>query len=330
MTAWRSAIGRVQPSVAWLVPANALLFLTLSVTQRQFLTDVNLGAMATSFAVSVVIAMSQMVVIAAGGMNLSIGSIGSISGLAACFLMASGVAVVAAIAIGLVIGVAAGGLNGLLVDRFGLSPFIVTLATASVFSGITLGFTQSQPITGLPAEFRSMGQASYGGIPALLLLAATAAVLVALVFRYTGFGRRILAFGGNPSATALAGVRTSGLNVGVHALSGALAAWAGILLLARIGQGQPDIGGDWLLPSFAAPIIGGTLLAGGYLSVTGTALAAALLTQVSTAVVFLGIDPFWSQLMQGAIIVFAAVLDRVRPWTVRRPPRAGIRSEATA
>lgn len=314
------------PSVLWLVPANVLLFVTLVVTQKDFVTATNFRTLMSAFAVTAVVALSQMVVIAAGGMNLAVGAIGAAAGLFSSFLMANGAPVWVALLVCLATGLACGALNGWIVAQFGLSSFIVTLATASVFTGITLGLTASQPIVGLPAEYRQLGQGTFLGIPYVGFFFLAAALLVYVVFFRLGVGRQILAYGGNPGATDLAGVPRWQIQTAVHGISGLLAALAGWMLLAQIGQGQPDIGSDWLLGSFAGPIIGGTLLAGGSMSILGTCLAVALLTQVSSAVIFIGLDPFWVLFLQGAIIVVAAVLDRlrIRDRPARRAPAAPI------
>jgi len=315
-----NTFGRLPASVTWLLPTNVLLFVVLAATQERFLTRLSMDALLSNLAITVAISLGQMVVIAAGGMNLALGSIGALAGLASCYLMLhSGMPVVLSVCVGLIVGAVSGALNGLLVARFNLSAFIVTLATASVFTGIALGLTQDQPIAPLPASFLEIGTGSLGGLPMLFILGVVAAALVAWICRFTHFGRQLVALGGNSDAATLAGMATRKIIVGVHVLSGVLAAWAGILTMARLGQGQPDIGSDWLLSSFAAPIIGGTLFTGGYLSVSGTFLGAGLLTLVSTAAVFVRINPDWVQVIQGLVVVGAAVLDRARLRLALRP-----------
>jgi ribose transport system permease protein len=307
-----------------LVAVNLALFVWLAVTQDAYLSDRNIQTLLSNLSIVALIGLAQMVVIAAGELNLALGAAGSLSALAACSLMVNvGVPVPLAMAAGVVTGAMCGAFNGYVIGQFGLSSFIVTLATASVFTGVALGFSEAQPITGLPTGFVDLGHETVFGVPRTLLLAAIAAVALAVFFRKCGLGRQILAYGGNSEATELSGLRRLDVMVAVQAISGAVAGWAALLLTAQIGQGQPDVGRDWLLPSFAAPIIGGTLLAGGSLSVTGTCLAALLLTQVGSAIVFIGLDPFWVQFVQGTIIVAAAFFDRTRG-------RAGRRARSSA
>jgi ribose transport system permease protein len=300
-------------SVIWLLPTNIAIFVLLSATQSQFFTAINAETLMGSLAITAIIAMAQMVVIAAGGLNLALGSIGAISGMSSCYLMVyTSMPMPLTLIVGILVGALCGSLNGFIVAQFRLSPFIVTLASASLFSGVVLGLSRSRPITNLPVSFQSLGQSKLGFVPVTFILFFLTASFVAWLFFFTGLGRQILAVGGNAPATELAGLGRRRTVIAVHCLSGTLGAWAGILLLAQVGQGAPDIGTDWLLSSFAAPIIGGTLLAGGYLTVFGTCLGAALLTQVASAVVFMQLNPFWVQFIQGLIIVGAAVLDRMR------------------
>ena len=308
-----SSTARLPPSVTWLAPANLFLFGLLAATQSNFFTETNFAALLSSIGLTIAISLGQMVVIASGGMNLALGSIGALAGLTCCYLLAHfKVPLPVGLLGGLVAGGLAGWVNGAIVGRFRLSAFIVTLATASVYTGLVLGLTQAQPIGGLPQTFVNIGYQSLLGIPYIFLLAIAAAVVVAFVMSRTAFGRQVLAFGGNSDAAQLLGLRTKRTLGAAHLLSGLLGAWAGILAMAQLGQGQPAVGSDWLLSSFAAPIIGGTLFTGGYLSVAGTCLGAALLGLVSSGAVFLNISSSWVQFLQGAVVVAAAVLDRLR------------------
>ena len=136
-------------------------------------------------------------------------------------------------------------------------------------------------------------------MPVLLLVMLAIGAVLWFVFSRVGLGRQILAVGANPRAAELAGVPVNRSRIVVHALAGFLAAFAGIILTARLGVAQPSIGNDWLLSSFAAPIIGGTLLSGGYLSVPGVIAGALLLTLVANGLIQLNIDPYWTQLFSG-------------------------------
>jgi ribose transport system permease protein len=303
--------------------AVIVLAALLSLSAPKFLSPDNFQVIAYSVANLAVVAFAQMVVLAAGGMDLSVGAIGGLTAVIVGGLMeALHVPPALAILAGLSLGVMAGALNGYLVVRTGLSAFIVTLATASVFTGINLGITSGQPFYYLPDSFKAIGGWTVMDVPALLLITLVLGAALWFVFRRVGLGRQILAVGANPRAAELAGVPVNRSRIIVHAIAGFLAAFAGIILTARLGVAQPTIGNDWLLSSFAAPIIGGTLLSGGYLSVPGVIAGALLLTLVANGLIQLNIDPYWTQLFSGSMILAAGGIDRLRALNIQRIERA--------
>jgi ribose transport system permease protein len=294
----------------------------LAFAAPNFATADNFEVIAYGVANLAVVAFAQMVVLAAGGMDLSVGAMGGLTavvvgGLMEAWKLPPEVAILA----GLLLGLVGGALNGILVVRSGLSAFIVTLATASVFTGLNLGLTSGRPFYYLPDRFKAIGSWTVAGVPILLLVMLAIGAVLSFVFRQVGIGRQILAMGANPRAAELAGVPVERSRIVVHALAGFLASLAGIILTARLGVAQPSIGNDWLLSSFAAPIIGGTLLSGGYLSIPGVIAGALLLTLVANGLVQLNIDPYWTQLGSGLIILGAGGIDRVRSLNIGRLER---------
>jgi ribose transport system permease protein len=290
-----------------------LLALALSLSTHTFATAENFKVIALGAAVTVVVGLAQMVVVGAGGLNLSVGATGGLVAVVCGSLMNSfAMPPIAAVAAGLAVGTLAGGLTGAVIVRGAFSPFIVTLAAGSILTGIALGITQSVPYYNLPDDFQALGTATVLGVPVIFLVALVVAGLLGFVFRYASFGRQILAFGANPRAAELGGVPLARLQVAIYALSGFLSAWASVLLIARLGDGDPAVGRDWLLVSFAAPIIGGTRLAGGYVSVVGTVLGALLLATLVNGLVHWNANVFFVQLISGGIILAAGGIERVR------------------
>ena len=278
-----------------------------------FLSAFNIFVLLQTLALSTLIALSQMIVIALGQMNLSVGAIGglvaiSFSGAMQVWGMPPALAVVA----GLLLGGACGAVNGTLTARVGLSAFIVTLATMASFKGINLGITQAQPFYDIPDSVKAAGNAAFGPVPVLLIPALAAAALVGWMFASLPIGRQILAVGGNAHAAELSGVRVNRAVIVTHVLSGVLAAAAGMMAVARLQLGQPTIGDDWLIPSFAAPVIGGTVLSGGHVSVAGTVCGVALVALIGQALVLFRVDPYFVQLLLGLLILAAVGLSRVR------------------
>ena len=285
----------------------------LALTTHSFASLENIEVVAKAAAVTIVVGLAQMVVIGAGGMNLAVGATGGIVSVICGSLMNSlGVNPMLAVVAGLLGGTLSGAVIGAIIVRGGFSPFIVTLAGGSILTGIALGITQSVPYYHLPDDFQTLGEAELVRIPVMFWIAILIAVVLAVIFRSVSFGRQILAFGANPRAAELSGVPIGRLTISVYTLSGFLAACAAVLLIARLGDADPVIGKDWLLASFAAPIIGGTRLAGGQVSVLGTVLGALLLGILANGLVHWNVDVFFVQLISGAIILAAGGIETIR------------------
>lgn len=285
----------------------------LSLSTSAFLTEFNWFVLLRSVCVSLLVAFSQMVMLGVGQLNLSVGALGGLVAIVTGGLMeAWGWPTVPAVLAALVVGTAAGCLNGWLTVRTGINGFIVTLATASAFAGINLGITQAVPFYNLPADFVAFGNGRLGLFPLLLIVPIIVTVLLVIFFSRTVQGRYLLAVGGNSHAAELSGISVSRAIVVAHALSGLLAAAAGVLAVAQLGSAQPTIGNDWLVISFAAPIIGGASLAGGAISITGTVIAVLLVGLIQNAMVLLAVDPYWVTFLLGALILIAVWINRYR------------------
>jgi len=289
-------------------------FVALAIaTSGNLLSAGTLEAFFRFLAVPIVIGLSQMVVLAVGQMNLSVGALTGFCAMAAAWLMLEAglpapLAVLAALLLGLVVGVA----NGALVVLTRINGFIVTLATMTIIQGLRYGVNGPDTFQGYSAGLRSFGRASILGLPAVFLVAVAVAVLVGLFFARTVPGRQLLASGGSPFSARLSGISNDRSLIIAHALSGLLAGVAAVLTVAASGSVNATIGDDLLLPSFAAPIIGGVALTGGMVSVTGTLLAAFLVRLVDVMQAQFGINPRWVDLIIGAVVLGAVLLGTVR------------------
>lgn len=287
--------------------------IALSLATPNFLTEFNGFVLLRSVCVSLLVAFSQMIMLGVGQMNLSVGALGGLVAVLFGGLMERfGVPVPLAILIALVLGGLAGLVNGVMTVRTGINGFIVTLATASAFAGINLGLTKAIPFYEMPASLVAFGNGRIGPFPYLLIVPAIVTVLLAIFFARTVQGRYMLAVGGNAHAAELSGVSPSRIVTLAHVLSGLLAAAAGILAVAQLGSAQPTIGSDWLVISFAAPIIGGASLQGGHISIAGTVIAVLLIGLIQNAMVLLAVDPYWVTFLLGALILAAVWINRYR------------------
>lgn len=298
----------------------ALFFLAIvafvvlaSTTGGNLLTGDTLRAVFQYLAVPILVGLGQMVVLGVGQMNLSVGVTTGFTAMVAAWLMVRAglpapLAVVAAVLLGAVIGA----VNGLLVVITRINGFIVTLATMTVIDGLRYGVNGTGTFQGYSSGLVKLGQGSVLGVPNVFLFAVLIAVAVAVFFRRSVLGRQLLASGGNPLAARLSGISNDRAVVVAHALSGLLAGLAGVVELALSGSVNASIGDDLLLPSFAAPIIGGVALTGGAVSVLGTCLAAFIVRLVDVAQAQYSIDTSWVDLIVGGVVLGAVLLTQVR------------------
>jgi ribose transport system permease protein len=280
-----------------------------------FLSAFNIFTLGRSLAIDVVIGFAQMVVLATGGMNLAVGSIGVCAVMTSGYLLQIlGLPIPIGILGALVLGGALGWLNGFAIVRTGVNSFIITLASANLFSGAMLILTKAVPLNALPSEIGAFGKMKVASVVSpLLLIALGIGAALYVLFRYSVLGRQILAAGANSRAAAMSGVPVGRVVILSHTLSGILAASAGLMVVARLGAAMPAVGGEeWLLPSFLGPVLGGTLLSGGTVAVIGTLLGAALVTTIRSGLLVLQIGNFWLQLFLGLILLVAVLLDRYR------------------
>jgi ribose transport system permease protein len=306
----------------WIGPAlvSLVAVVVISIFQPSFLSPFNILVLLSAIAVNMLIALGQLVIIGIGQMNLALGSIGGL--VAICFAAMMELwhlPPLVAMLGGLGIGAAAGAASGFVIARTGISAFIITLAGLQIFKGINLGITQAQPFYGIPQSVKDFGNlAAFGPIPWLVLPTVIAGLGMWLLLNRLRIGRFILAVGGNRNAAELSGIDLTATVIWAHALSGLLAAIAGMMLVARLQIGHPAIGEDWLISSFAAPVIGGALLTGGHVSVAGTFFGVVIIAIITQALVLFAIDPFVVQIVLGGLILWAVGINRLRQVRVAR------------
>ncbi len=298
---------------AGLLLADAALWVFFALVAQGFLSSFNLFTLGRDIAIFTVIGFAQMVVLSLGGMNLAVGAIGGVAAIVGGWLMqAVGLPAPLAAALAVLLGGAMGLFNGWLVVRTGMSSFIVTLAMASVYTGLMIIVTQAQAFSSLPIDFLSFGQGSVAGLSPLVVVMVIVAVGLFLLYRNSELGRWMLAVGANPRAAELSGIPVGRTIQIAHALSGLLAGVAGVMLTARLASAVPSIGADWVLPSFLAPVLGGTLLSGGVVSTVGTLLGGILVVSITNGLNLMQVNSFWVQFFQGIVLLIAVGIDRLR------------------
>ena len=274
----------------------------------------------TYLCIPILIGLSQMAVLAVGQLNLAIGAMGGVVTAVMAVLMANiGVPVPLALMIGLLAGAGIGAINGLLVVFTGLNGFIVTLGTMTILIGVQYALVQSFTIDGYSDALKDFGKLNLFGVPLVFVITIGVAILVHLFFSRAVLGRRILATGGGEKAAMLSGISNAASTVWAFLVSGVLVGVAGIITMTTLPGINRSIGGDWLLASFAAPIIGGALLTGGPSVVYGTIIAAMLLRLVDVARAQFSLDPSWTNFIIGAVVLTTVAIGE---WRKRRHARS--------
>jgi galactofuranose transport system permease protein len=255
------------------------------------------------------LALGMTFVILTGGIDLSVGSLLAAAGVAAATLAGSGTVV--ALGAGVAVAAVLGLVNGLLIAKARLQPFVVTLATMIAVRGAVLAFTHetSVAVASSADGLTWLGRGSVGAVPAPVFVLAAAFALGWLALRYTTFGRHVYAVGDDPEAARLLGLDTDGVVIATYTLSGALAGLAGVLLAARLGAGQPVAGTGWELDAIAAVVVGGTLLTGGVggagLTLVGVLLLGVILNLLNLEGTF---SPWWQWVIRGVFLLAVVVV----------------------
>ena len=281
----------------------------LTILTPHFLTVSNLLNVTEQTTINAVIAVGMTFVILSAGIDLSVGSIVALTGVVLGSALHSGVPVPAAILLSLATGAVCGLLNGLLITRGGLPPFIATLGMMSIARGAALLFTDGRPISGFSAGFREISTGRPLMIPAPVLVMIVVYITAHFVLTRTTFGRYVYAIGGNEEATRLSGVRVGFHKTMVYAVSGVTSAVAAVTLTARLNSAQPIAGMMYELDAIAATVIGGTSLLGGSGTLVGTLIGALIMGVLRNGLNLLGISSFLQQVVIGGVIIAAVLVD---------------------
>jgi ribose transport system permease protein len=310
---WREIVGRQEFGV-FIILLAMMAFLT--VYTDTFLTSTNIFNILRAFSWIAISAFGQCMVIITAGIELSVGSVMALSGLASAMLLVAGVSVPLAVLGGLVTGLIVGMLNGLMITKGKLPPFIATLGTLLMARGLCYGLTGGWPVRELPQSFRNLGQYDIPiagvGVPLPLIFMLILGVIMSLFLTRTTWGYRIYAVGGNETATGLSGINTGRVKLMVYSLCGLLTAIGGILMTARLGVAAPTAAQGYELDVIAAAVVGGTSLAGGEGTILGVLIGAFIMQVLRNGLVLVGVSAYWLQAVQGFVIVVAIMLDQLR------------------
>lgn len=290
-----------------------LLLLCVLIVNPAFFSSGNIFDVLRTTAFAFFLAVPVTFLMAAGGMDLSIGAVVSIGGVIVGTAMRAGLPIFVSILLALLGGAAVGFVNGISIVKFRLPAFIITLATQYCVNGINSVWTNGKSITNLPAQFKVLGQYRlFGAVPIPILYALVFGVVGYIVLNKTKAGRSVLAVGGNASSAYLAGINVTATQISIYVLTAAIAALTGVIYAARFGAVQTSIGSGIELTTIAAVIIGGTSMAGGVATMVGSLLGCILISTISNALVLMGVSVYWQNFIFGLILIAALYIDRYR------------------
>ncbi|NMO97336.1 ribose ABC transporter permease RbsC [Paenibacillus lemnae] len=289
-----------------------ILILIVSVLNPSFLEPLNILNLLRQVSINALIAFGMTFVILTGGIDLSVGSILALSSAFVANMMVAGVDPILAIIIGCAAGGVMGLVNGLMITKGNMAPFIATLATMTIFRGLTLVYTNGNPITGLgdSLAFQLFGRGYLFGIPVPAITMLVTFAVLWVVLHKTSFGRKTYAIGGNEKASLVSGIKVPRVKIMIYSLAGMLSALAGAILTSRLNSAQPTAGTSYELDAIAAVVLGGTSLAGGRGRIVGTLIGVLIIGTLNNGLNLLGVNSFYQMVVKGIVIAIAVLLDR--------------------
>ncbi|MDE2112455.1 MAG: ABC transporter permease [Alphaproteobacteria bacterium] len=310
----------------------ALLFVIVffSVMAPNFLSAANFFIMFKHVAIIAILAIGMTFVILTGGIDLSVGSIVGLAGMAAGGLIVNGIvlpwlgiviypSVYSVVALALLLGALVGWVNGLLITRFGVAPFIATLGLLYIARGAAMLLSNGATFPNLVGNptlgnqgFPWLGAGTIAGIPVPVVILAGLSLIAWFIASRTVFGRHVYAIGGNERAAFLSGIRVNHVKIIVYMISGICAALVGVLIASELVAAHPASGESFELGAIAAVVLGGASLAGGRGTIGGSIIGACVIAILSDGMVMMGISEFWQMVIKGAVIVAAVMLDRLQ------------------
>ncbi len=338
----------------------AILMAVLIATSNPSRLGFSLTSISKDIAIYAIVGMAQMATLAVGQFNLAVGAIGGASAMVCGYLInlptlgnmevekyvqaEVGLAVpwVIGVLVGLAVGLLLGLIQGWLITKTKINPFIISLALISVIHGLNMGITENIYFRRLPEGFTNLnnisipqataktGQTTTFGFPLVFIITLVIMLLIWLLYNRTALGRKMLATGVSKRAADFAGINSNKYVMYAHALSGLLCALAGMFTASKLSAAQTSTGDNWLLYSFAAPILGGTLLNGGKVAIIGTMIGAGIMTIITTVLAVLKLDAFTHQIFIGGILLLAFILNRGRETLSKQQDKALLENQESA
>lgn len=301
-----------------LIAMIILIGIALHIITGRFFTTPNLNAISLGFATSAIMVFGMTAALVSGGFDLSVGSVFAMGGVTAAIALRAGLPIPISMLCGVGAGVVAGLINGLLITKAQINPFITTLGMLGIARGVSLAITEGSPLARLPEEFFVFGQGKILDIPNLIIIALITIAIGDFLMRRSAAFRQIYYVGGNEEAARLSGINVDRVKIGVFVLSGMLAALAGVLSVSRFTVADPGTAVGEELRIIAACIIGGCSLRGGRGTVIGGLLGLIFVGFINNGMILLRVPVYWQQLSMGVVLLLAVGFDTLsQRWQVR-------------
>jgi len=291
-----------------------LLFICvlISLLSDKFLTGSNILNILRQSSQYGVCAIGMVMVILLGGIDLSVGSVQALAGVAAVVVLNKTDSIPLAIIAGVLIGAFVGLINSLIITKMNITPLICTLGTMSIISGAALVATKAVSFQVANKNYMQIGIGTIGGIPIPVIILFVLVIIAYGVLKHTVYGRYIYAIGGNKQSAALAGIPVDRIIIITYVIAGMLTGLAAVILSARLGSGQPTAGVGFEMSVIAAVIIGGVSLSGGKGSLSGAMIGVLTLYVLTNGMVLMDVSSFWQDIMRGMLIILAVYVDERR------------------
>ncbi|MEG0855881.1 MAG: ABC transporter permease [Terrisporobacter sp.] len=286
-----------------------VLIFIFSVTSKYFFTFNNITNIIRQISIVGISTVAMTMVILTGGIDLSVGAMLALSSVLLAKMMTSGVSMYLAIPITLIIGIVMGLFNGFLINKIKISPLISTLGTMTIYRGLTYIATSGLPIYGFPQGFSFIGQGYIGKIPVPVFILIGVYIIGFIILYMTNFGVHVYGVGGSEKASLLSGVKVDLLKYKVYAISGFLAALAGVVSLSRINSALPNTGTGFELDVVTAVVLGGISVNGGVGKLSGVIIGCLIIGILSNGMILLNIGEYYQMVVKGVVLLVAVGID---------------------
>ena len=288
------------------------LFVVISCLNSSFIEPSNLKNLLRQVSINALISFGMTFVILTGGIDLSVGSILALSSVLMGSFIKSGNNPIVGIVLACVMGAVLGAVNGLVITKGKVAPFIATLATMTIFRGLTLVYTNGNPISSLTESeaFHSFGQGFFMGLPVPAIMMLLMFAVSYFILHKTTLGRKTYAVGGNEKVSFIAGIKIDRIKIFAYTITGFLCGMAGAILTSRLNSAQPTAGTGYELDAIAAVVLGGTSLSGGKGRIVGTIIGALIIGTLNNGLNILNVSSFYQQVVKGIVILLAVLMDR--------------------